>query len=87
MHQNQRWTISRHTRNNTSNTLSIKDYEFLQINKFAYVVNCSAEVPNYFENGGIKYLKFKLVRDRSHKLWEENLKKLRKLERFIEEAE
>lgn len=62
----------------------LKDYEFLQINKFAYVINCSAEIPNYFDNHGIKYLKFKLIKERTHKLWDENLKKLRKLEKFIE---
>ena len=64
-----------------------QDYEFLQINKFSYVVNCSAEVPNYFDTHGVKYLKFKLIKERTHKLWDESLKKLRKLEKFIEEAE
>ena len=57
----------------------MQDYEFLQINKFSYIVNCSAEVPNYFEPQGLKYLKFKLVKERTHNLWDEQLKKLRKL--------
>ena len=51
------------------------------------MVNCSAEIPNYFDNHGIKYLKFKLIKERTHKLWDESLKKLKKLEKFIEEAE
>lgn len=69
------------------NSISAQDYDFLQINKFAYAVNCSAETPNYFDNHGIKYLKFKLLKEKSHKLWHESLKKLRKMEKFIEDSE
>jgi hypothetical protein len=32
----------------------------LLINKFGYVVNCAAEVPNLYEEHGIKYTKFKI---------------------------
>lgn len=52
-------------------------------NKFSYVVNCSSEVPNYYEGQGVKYLKFKLNKEKSHKLWDESLKKLKKLDKFI----
>lgn len=48
----------------------MQDFDFLTINKFSYIINCSAEIPNYFDNNGIKYLKFKLIKERTHKLWD-----------------
>ncbi len=42
----------------------IQDLEFLIINKFAFIVNCAAEVPNYFEQHGIMYQKFKITHDK-----------------------
>lgn len=60
-----------------------QDAEFLVTNKFAYIVNCSVEIANFYEGQGLKYLKFKLIRDKPHKLWDETLKKLKKLDKFI----
>ena len=87
MHKDQGRPLPRNLAHRTSISHLIQDYEFLHINKFAYIVNCSAEIPNYYDNHQIKYLKFKLIKDKSHRLWDETLKKLRKLERFVEEAE
>ena len=46
------------------------------------------EIPNYYEEQpNIKYIKFKLLQNKNHKLWEDqNLKKLDKLLTFIEES-
>ena len=87
MQQDKRRSLPGQPHGHSSTHRPKQDFEFLQINKFAYIVNCSAEVPNYFDSHGLKYLKLKLIKERTHKLWDETLKKLRKLEKFIEEAE
>ena len=79
MYENKGRSVLGHSLHFTGNSNLTKDYEFLCANRFLFMINCSAEIPNYFDTHGIKYLKFKLVKERSHKLWDENLKKLRKL--------
>jgi protein-tyrosine phosphatase len=65
----------------------MQDLEFLVINKFAFIVNCAAEVPNLFEEHGLRYLKFKIKHDKSQQIFDEELKRLKKLKKVVEEAE
>ena len=65
-----------------------QDFEFLVSNKFQYIVNCTSEIPNYFEEYGLKYLKLKCARNKLHRLWEmNNLTKLEKVSAFIKKAQ
>jgi hypothetical protein len=70
MHEDKRRALPGHSRHHAGPSLSMQDFDFLTINKFSYIINCSAEIPNYFDNNGIKYLKFKLIKERTHKLWD-----------------
>lgn len=65
-----------------------KDAEFLITNKFGYIVNCTAELGNHFEDvQGIHYLKLKYERTKPHRLWGDTFKKLHRFYTFIEEAD
>lgn len=65
-----------------------EDIEFLLTNKFGFLLNCTAELPNHYENfEGVKYLRVKYERGGKAKLWGEAMKKLNKACKFIEEAE
>lgn len=57
------------------------------INKFAFIVNCAAEVPNLFEEHGIRYLKFKIKQEKNQHIFDEELKRLKKIKKIIAEAE
>lgn len=65
------------------------DLEFLLANRFKYVLNCTAEVKNYFESSGyIKYMKLKYSRSKPEQpLWKENLKKLHRMVEFVDAAD
>ena len=56
------------------------------INKFAFIVNCATEVPNLFEEHGLRYLKFKIKNDRNQYIFDEEMKRLRKIKKVVQEA-
>ena len=52
------------------------------------MLNCASQIPNYFEEYGLKYFKLKFVKDKLHKLWDKNnLTKLEKFSAFIKKAQ
>jgi hypothetical protein len=87
VHKDQGRTVHRQQTSRHGNTSPIQDLEFLIINKFAYIVNCAAEVPNLFESEGIRYLKFKIHHDKHQQIFDQELKRLKKLKKFVDEAE
>ena len=87
MHKDKRRPLHRQQNRRNGTHPSIQDLEFLIINKFAYVINCASETPNLFEAQGIKYLKFKIQQDKSQKIFDSELKRLKKMKKMVEEAE
>lgn len=87
MCQDQRWSLPWQQACSFRTCLFIQDLEFLIINKFAYIVNCASEVPNLFEEHGLRYLKFKIKHDKNQHIFDEDLKRLKKLKKIVEEAE
>lgn len=71
-----------------ANRRPAEDVEFLMTNKFGYVLNCTNEIPNYFEElEAIRYLKLKYEKPKPGKLWGDTMKKLTRIYKFIEEAD
>ena len=87
MHKDKRRSLHRQQNRCNGTHPSIQDLEFLIINKFAYVINCASETPNLFEAQGIKYLKFKIQQDKSQKIFDSELKRLKKMKKMVDEAE
>jgi hypothetical protein len=44
-------------------------------------------VPNLFESQGIRYIKFKIHQDKNQQIFDEEVKRLKKMKKFVEEAE
>ena len=87
MHQDKGRPLSRQQNSGDGIESVIQDLEFLIINKFAYIVNCAAQAPNLFESQGIRYIKFKIHQEKHQQIFDEELKRLKKMKKFVEEAE
>ena len=87
MCQNKRWTLPRQPTRRLRIPSSIQDLQFLIINKFGYIINCASECPNLFEEHGLKYLKFKIKQDKNQHIFDQQLKRLTKMKKIVDEAE
>lgn len=64
-----------------------KDLEFIVSNKVTHIMNCAGkQVPNVFENFGVKYLSFNWQENDSQILFDQRDNTLNELFQFIEEA-
>lgn len=49
-----------------------------------FAINCTTELPNQFEKDGISYLQLKISNTKQQKLWSEEMKKIKRIEKFVE---